>query len=357
MGEDVTPGGVLPRIAAMRGYVPGEQPRVGKTIKLNTNENPYPPSSRAIAAISQAAEGGLQRYPDPMATSFRMEAARLWQVDPDWILCGNGSDDLLTILTRAYVGAGEKLRFPTPSYILYRTLAEIQGAATEELPFTDDWDLSEAFVQADPLVKLAIVPNPNSPTGTMISPERMARVASQLHCPLVVDEAYADFAETNCVGLVRELPNVIVTRTLSKSYGLAGLRFGYLVARPEIVQQLIKVKDSYNCDALSIAGATAALADQPWLVENVGKILAERERLTAGLKRLGFQVIPSQANFVWCTHPKRDHRSLYEQVKAQGILVRYMVYPQWTDGLRISVGTPAQTDVLLQVLQEALVDS
>lgn len=345
---------VRPAIASMRGYVPGEQPRVGKTIKLNTNENPYPPSPAAIRAIAVAAEGGLQRYPDPMATSFRMEAARRWGLEPEWFLCGNGSDDLLTILTRTYVGEGDLLRFPTPSYVLYRTLAEIQGARSEEVPFEADWSLGESFVRPDPRLKLVFLPNPNSPSGTILEPSGVAALAERLSCPLVVDEAYADFAETNCVSLVRELPNVIVTRTLSKSYGLAGLRFGYAIARPETIDQLTKVKDSYNCDSLSIAAATAALADQEWLDANVAKIRQSRGELEAGLERLGFRVVSSRANFVWCTHPNRQHRALYEGAKAQGILVRYMDYPSWGDGLRISVGTPDQQRALLAILESLL---
>lgn len=345
---------VRPAIQAMRGYTPGEQPRVGKVIKLNTNENPFPPSNKVIAAIGSAAQGALQRYPDPVATAFRMEAARKWSVDPSWILCGNGSDDVLTILTRTFVGEGDLLRFPTPSYILYRTLAQIQGARVEEIPFESDWSLSAAFTRPDPRLRLVFLPNPNSPSGTLLSPSQIGDLAQQLSCPLVVDEAYADFATTNCVSLIRDHANVIVTRTLSKSYGLAGLRFGYLVARPELVEQMIKVKDSYNCDALSIAGATAALADEDWLRDNVAKVIELRKSLSQDLVRLGFSVVPSEANFVWCTHPMGNHKSLYEGLKSQGILVRYMVYEGWGDGLRISVGTADQQAGLVRVLGELL---
>ena len=346
--------GVREAVLAMRGYTPGEQPRVGKAIKLNTNENPFPPSSKAIAAIQAAATGALQRYLDPVGTAFRMEAARKWGLEPDWILCGNGSDDLLTILTRTFVGEGDLLRFPTPSYVLYRTLAQIQGARVDEVPFRADWTLGDDFTSHDDRLRLVFLPNPNSPSGTLLSPEQVARLAEQLPCPLVVDEAYADFATTCCIDLVRDHANVIVTRTLSKSYGLAGLRFGYLVARPDLVAQMIKVKDSYNCDALSIAGATAAVADESWLRGNVEQVLALRASLAEGLEQLGFDVVPSQANFVWCTHPRGGHESLYLGLKSQGILVRYMVYDGWGDGLRISVGTQDQQAALLRVLAEML---
>ena len=189
-------------------------------------------------------------------------------VNPDWILCGNGSDDLLTIVTRAFVGEGQWLRLPYPSYILYQTLAQLQGARGEETRFHSDWSLGNEFAAPRPDLRLAFLPNPNSPSGTVLSPERVLELADRLPCPLVVDEAYVDFADTNCLGLVAQNEKILVTRSLSKSYALAGLRFGFLVAQPHIVRNLIKVKDSYNCDALSIAAATAAIDDQAWLADN-----------------------------------------------------------------------------------------
>lgn len=340
-----------PEIERMVGYVPGEQPQVGKFIKLNTNENPYPPSPAVARAITATLERGLARYPDPLASGFRQRAAELYGVEADWILCGNGSDEILTILTRALVGQGELVRFPYPSYILYKTLAEIQGARCEEIPFEADWSLSDRFAAPAPGLKLSIVPNPNSPTGTVIPPARMLELAEQSPCPLLVDEAYADFAEANCVSMIAKCERLMVSRTLSKSYGLAGLRFGFLIAQPQIVAELRKVKDSYNCDALSIAAATAAIDDTAWLAENRAKILATRERLTVGLAKLGFAVIPSQANFVWAQHPTRPAKALYEGLKQNRILVRPMNYPNWGEGLRISVGTEEQIDACLTLLE------
>ena len=345
---------VRPNIAAMSGYTPGEQPQAGKFIKLNTNENPYPPSPKVTQAIQSVLEQGLAKYPDPVANSFRRRAAEVLGVEPDWILCGNGSDDILTILTRAYVGEGDLLRLPFPSYILYRTLAEIQGAKFDEVHFNDDWSLPDEFKAASDRLKLAFLPNPNSPTGTVIAPSEILRIAKALPCPLLVDEAYGDFAEENCVDLVRQNEKVMVSRTLSKSYGLAGLRFGFLIAQPHVIEELMKVKDSYNCDALSIAGATAAIDDQAWFVANRAKVLATRQRMTAALEQLGFSVIPSQANFVWCTHPTRPVQPLYEELKNNRVLVRYMNYPGWSDGLRISVGTDEQVDACVELLRVAL---
>lgn len=337
-------------VLAMKPYVPGEQPLTGKVIKLNTNENPYPPSPNVIAAIQQAA-ARLERYPDPLATAFRIRANEVLGVSPDQILCGNGSDDILTIVTRAFVAPGSQLRLPYPSYILYRTLAELQGAQSQEVDFAADWSLGTEFFASSNDLRLVFLPNPNSPTGTLVSREQIIQLAEQLPCPLLIDEAYVDFAPFTCVDLPAKYPNIMVSRTLSKSYALAGLRFGYLVAHPEIIQVLRKVKDSYNTDALSIAGATAAIDDQAWLKENVTRCNATRDRMTDELIEQGFHVIRSNANFVWCTHPERQAEPLYQQLKQKGILVRYMNYPRWSDGLRISIGTDSSIDAMLSLLK------
>jgi histidinol-phosphate aminotransferase len=339
-----------PEIERIAGYVPGEQPRAGKFIKLNTNENPYPCSPAVQRAVGAAIKMGLQRYPDPTATAFRTRASELLGVPPDWIMCGNGSDDILTIVTRAFVGQGDLLRLPYPSYILYKTLAHLQGAEAEEVRFGLDWSLGDDFAAPRDRLRLAFLPNPNSPSGTMVSPDRVRELAAALPCPLLVDEAYVDFAESNCVSLVRENEKVMVSRSLSKSYALAGLRFGYIVAQPQLIEQLVKVKDSYNCDTLSIAGATAAIDDQAWLAENRSKILATRTRLTARLRDMGFSVVESQANFVWATHSQRAAKGIYEQLKAAQVLIRYMNYAGWGDGIRISVGSDEQIDALVSLL-------
>jgi histidinol-phosphate aminotransferase len=341
-------------IESMAGYVSGEQPQGGKFIKLNTNENPYPPSPAVTRAIAAAVKGGLTKYPDATAEAFRRRAGEVLGVEPDWILCGNGSDDILTILTRAFVGQGDRLRLPYPSYVLYKTLAEIQGAESEEVRFDSDWTLPDEFAAASNNLRLAFLPNPNSPSGTMIPPDRVAELADALPCPLLVDEAYADFAEENCLALVAQNEKIMVSRTLSKSYGLAGLRFGFLIAQPQMIEQLMKVKDSYNCDALSIAAATAAIDDQAWSAENRAKVIASRDRLMNGMRDMGFANVPSQANFIWNTHPERPLKPLYQGLKDQRILVRYMDYPDWGDGLRISVGTDDQIDACLGLLETML---
>jgi histidinol-phosphate aminotransferase len=339
----------LPHVDRMAGYQPGEQPRVDGIIKLNTNENPYPPSPRAAEAITAALGERLRKYPDPLATTFREAAARLHGVSPEMVLAGNGSDDLLTIITRAFAGPGDVVVSPSPSYILYETLAEIQNARYEEVAYGPDWSLDPGGF-ADLNAKLVFLANPNSPSGTSLTSACVAGLAQRLDCPLVVDEAYADFADWNCLSLIRDHPNVIVTRSFSKGYSLAGLRLGYLVARPEIVEGLINVKDSYNCDTLSLVGGTAALHDQAHHAETRAKVLATRRRLRDALRSLGFGVPESQANFLWCTgHPRSV--AIYEALKERKILVRLMRYPGHPPGLRITVGTDAEIDRLLAELK------
>lgn len=341
-------------IVAMQGYVPGEQPQTGDIIKLNTNENPYPCSPKVKAEIGRAIQRGLQKYPDPTATDFREQASKLLNVPPDWILCGNGSDDILTIVTRAMVDPGDSVRFSQPSYVLYKTLAEIQGAKCEVVNYQDDWSLGDDFTRPSVSLRLAYLANPNSPSGTMLPPNEVAQLAEALPCPLLVDEAYGDFASANCLELVAKNEKIMVSRTLSKSYSLAGLRFGFVVAQPQIIEQLAKVKDSYNCDALSIAGATAAIGDQDWFQEIRSTILKTRALLLEKLRVLGFECVDSEANFIWCQHPQRESKAIYDALKAANILVRYMNYPDWGDGLRITVGTDEQITVLLGQLEKQL---
>lgn len=340
-------------IRGMAGYTPGEQPRGENILKLNTNECPYPPSPRVFEALREALTGNtLRKYPDPVGTAFRKAAGRVLDVDPDSILIGNGSDDILTILTRAFVPEGGRIVSPTPSYLLYRTLAEIQGASFVTVPFAPGWQLPNPWPAGE--AHLTFVANPNSPSGTVIPVPDLARLAGELSGPLVVDEAYADFAEQNALELVRGKQTpvpVLVTRTLSKSYALAGIRFGFGVGDPALIRELIKVKDSYNADVLSQVAATAAIEDQDYLAEVVTKMTATRVRMARELGQLGFSITPSQANFLWCCRQDRPVQPIYQALKEKGILVRYMVYGPHGDGLRISVGTEAEIDRLLEALR------
>ena len=351
-------------IDRIAGYTPGEQPQEAGWIKLNTNENPYPPSPAVAEAITSAAKGRLNLYPDPLGTAFRRAAAELFNVEPEWILPGNGSDEILTILTRSFVDSHELTVYPYPSYILYETLADIQGARHARMLLNSDWswDLPAARKWLE-TARLALIPNPNSPSGNRWDDATLQSLVPPQGV-LVLDEAYGDFAEKpHRAELLHSAlgRQMVITRTFSKSYSLAGIRFGFAIAHPDLINGMRKVKDSYNCDAIALAAATAAIGDQAWMQANVEKIRATRQRLDAGLKRLGFAVTPSQANFLWATHPERSHRELYEALKARKILVRYMVYRDvaWAndgvlDGLRITIGTDEEIDKFLAVLDEIL---
>jgi histidinol-phosphate aminotransferase len=341
---------VRPNIARLAGYIPGEQPQGGGFIKLNTNENPYPPSPRVVEAVREAVTDRLRLYPDPMSTEFCKVAARLHRVEPDMVMAGNGSDDLLTILTRTFVGPGDLAAFPSPSYLLYSTLIALQDGRSVVVPYASDWSLDPKTLEI-PGLKLFWLANPDSPSGTALDRRQIGELAGTLKCPLVVDEAYADFAEPRChaIPLLAEHDNLIVTRSFSKGYSLAGIRLGYLVARSEIVEHLIKVKDSYNCDMLSQAAGVAGLLDQDYLMETRSKVLATRNRLTSALRALGYTVPDSQSNFVWATGGP-PARETFLRLKNLKILVRLMSYPGYPDGLRISIGTDAEIDVLLENL-------
>jgi histidinol-phosphate aminotransferase len=352
--------GVRPNLLAMAGYTPGEQLNDPDIIKLNTNENPYPPSPRVFEALQASLTSNkLRKYPQPLGDSFRKVAGKALGIDPDCILIGNGSDDLLTILTRAFVPEGGLMASPTPSYILYSSLAEIQGARFEAISFTKNWTLPTDWKQR---AQLTFLPNPNSPSGTMVPHAEILRLSTMLApSPLVLDEAYADFAESNGLNLLGKASNLIITRSFSKSYSLAGIRFGFAISHPEIIHELVKVKDSYNCDVLSLAAATAAIEDRDYFQAVRSKIIATRSRMATELSRIGFTVTPSQSNFLWC-RSDRPAKPIYEELKQRKILVRYMNYPVGPlgtlegryDGLRISVGTDMEIDRLLEELRSIL---
>lgn len=338
-------------ILAMKGYLPGEQPQGGKFIKLNTNENPYPPSPKVMAAIADLGPN-LRKYPDPSATAFRHQVGNLFSISPEQVLCGNGSDEILSLVCRLFLEPGRTVRWASPTYLMYETLAQACGATPDTVRYNRDWSLPEEFYSGQPA--LVFIANPNSPSGTCLSTEELSKIIGRFQCPVVVDEAYADFAGTSAIELLPKHPNLIVSRTLSKSYALAGLRFGYAVTSTEIVAQLHKLRDSYNCDMLSVAMATAALEDQKWLQENVTTICEERQRLAQALENLGLSVQPSQANFLWCQHVSIPAETFYAELKKRHILVRMMDYGDPFVGIRITVGTPEQNQVLLQQLEQVL---
>lgn len=351
-----------PNIDRIEGYTPGEQPQEAGWVKLNTNENPYPPSPRVVEAIVAAARGRLNLYPDPLGTKFRQAAGRLLGLDAEWILPANGSDENLTLILRSFVDPGELVVYPYPSYILYETLADIQGGSHDRLLLNANWSWRrEEFKQTIERAKLVIVPNPNSPSGNRWSEEEILALVPPRGV-LVLDEAYGDFCDAPHRGEILKLPGgerIIITRSFSKSYSLAGVRMGYAVARPELIHGMRKAKDSYNCDRLALEAAIAALDDQKWMQQNTARIRTTRLRLQSELRKLGFAVVESQANFVWATHAARPHKSIYQALKDRRILVRFMAFanvpyaPDGTlTGLRITVGTDAEIDTLLAALRE-----
>jgi len=343
----MAPSFVRANVRAMHGYTPGEQPGAGeRVVKLNTNENPFPPSERVMKAVREIEAEMLRRYPSPTGQPFREAAARLWSVDPAMILCGNGSDDILTIATRAFVPAGGALAFPDPTYSLYPVLSQLEDARAIPVPWDADWSLPvDALLETG--ADAIYIANPNAPTGTFVPPARIAQLAQKFPGAVVVDEAYADFADDNCVSLVADHPNLIISRTLSKAYSLAGLRFGYAIAQEAVIAEMMKVKDSYNCDAISIVAATAAIQDQEHVRRGWENIREERQRVSAELTQLGWTVLPSHANFILAAAPNGKGREAYLGLKEQGILVRFFNLPGLTDKIRITIGTLQENNALI----------
>ncbi len=339
-------------IAAMDGYVPGFQPPdAASWIKLNTNENPYPPSPQVRTAI--LAEVGkigesLRLYPDAGSVKARSIAAQLYGYPPEWVVMANGSDELLNNLIRAFADPGDEVAFVEPSYSYYATLVEIQGARTHRFTLDEDFNLADFPTHYDG--KLFFLTSPNAPLGFSFSRESIADLARRCSGMLVVDEAYADFASTSAIDMVHQFPNLVVTRTFSKSYALAGMRLGVAVAHPQVVAALDKIRDHYHLDRLALVAAEAALQDQVWLQEHVAQICTTRDKFSAALEQRGYRVLPSQANFVFAIPPDQNGERVYSLLKEHKILVRYFTSVQLCHGVRISIGTPEQMDAVLQVL-------
>lgn len=346
-----------PNIQAMTGYVPGEQPPAGaRLIKLNTNENPYPPSPTVVAAIRAELEAGaaagerLRLYSDPHAERLREAAAEVTGFPIDGILAGNGSDELLAVLARAFLGPGDTVAYPYPTYLLYETMARIQDARIETVDFPDDFSLPAALFGSR--ARLVFAANPNSPSGTLCPVQELGRLADSMPGGvLVIDEAYGAFAGEHALELARTRPNVVVLRTLSKSHGLAGMRIGLLFGSAEMVQGLSKVRDSYSLDRLAIVAGAAALRDTAWVAGTTARILATRARLVAHLVELGMTPLPSRANFVFVRLGSSARaQAAYRFLRTRGILVRYFAMRLLDDGLRITVGTDEEIDALLDAL-------
>ncbi len=343
-----------PSLLGVPGYTPGEQPPPGSAvIKLNTNENPYPPSPQVFEALHTLEGEWLRRYPDARATPLRQIISQIFDVPLDWITVGNGSDELLSVIFRAFVDPADTVAYPMPSYVLYRTLTQLQGAQSVEVAFPEDFTFPLAALRSAQ-GKVTLVAAPNSPSGTAIPVEALGQLAAEVPGILVIDEAYVDFAEEPALPLVQQYSNVIVLRTLSKGYSLAGLRLGFAIAHPDIIRDLNTVKDSYAVDAIAALVGAAALSDQAHMQQNVAKVRRSRQHLTQQLQQLGCRVWPSQANFLLVQPPLPTPPVWQQHLKEGGILVRYFDLPGVSDKLRITVGTEDQNAQLIAQMHHIL---
>lgn len=337
-------------IEKMAAYVPGEQPGdMRGVIKLNTNENPFPPSPKVAEALREFDCSELRLYPDAMANKFCRAASEVLDVPADWILPGDGSDDLIIMIARGALGPGRSVAYPTPTFPYYLTQGQIADCEILEIPTGQ----AEGFLlPIEALAKaggdVTFLANPNSPTGGWAETDKLDFLANKLDGLLIIDEAYADFAEANALKLIEKHDNVIVLRTLSKGYSLAGLRLGFGIAKPQLIQGLLNTKSIYNVGAIPAALGAAAIADQDYHKQCVRKILEQRDRLEIELTKRGCKVYPSAGNFLMVTVPGGDGKSLYDELKARNVLVRYFKQDVMKDKLRISVGSDEEITNLLK---------
>lgn len=353
-----------PNIAAMQGYASGEQPQDQRSIKLNTNENPYPPSPRVAQALADFATDQLRIYPQPEAAALRQAIAQHHGLDVDNVVITHAGDEALRLAVTTFVSPDGVVASTEPTYSLYPVLAQIQGAQMFTQDLQSDWSLPENFGAAVNAAgaQLTCVVNPHAPSGHFTALAELAELAKNLTGVLLVDEAYADFvdrdvdAPTDATALVKELDNVLILRTFSKGYSLAGLRLGYLLGAPSLIQPILeKTRDSYNVDAISQAIGLASITDQAYAQQTWHAVRADRELLARGLSQLGFTVAPSQTNFLLAQAPEAGQaQGLYQGLKAAGILVRYFATPRLQESLRITVGTPEQNQRLLDELKTLL---
>lgn len=337
-------------IVAMEPYVPGIQPKEKGWLKLNTNENPFPPSPRAIESAIAALNGNLALYPDPKADELRKTIGDIYHVGADMVIAGNGSDEILSIIARAFLDRGRKALIVHPTYSLFSTIAEIQGAKIIRQKLNSDFTLNEEIFtkKAD----CAFIANPNPQAGTLFSIGQMERLARTIGGILVIDEAYVDFAPRNCLPLVRKYKNVIITRTLSKSYSLAGMRIGFAISNRIIIDGLMKIKDSYNLNRISQIIAVEALKDREYFKKNTEEIIRQRKFLSKALKTLGFEVLPSASNFILVKPPSSiKAKKLYQELLARKVLIRFFDTKELKSYLRISVGNQAQNNDLLKAIK------
>ena len=356
-----------PVVHSLTPYVPGEQPKLDKLVKLNTNENPYPPSPRVLAAIQHelGADGDrLKLYSDPTGHALKAAVATRFGVPENWVFVGNSSDEVLAHTFQALLKHDAPLLFPDITYSFYPVYCGLYGIAFKTIPLDENFAIrvDDYLAPGAAQVGAVIFPNPNAPTGRLLPLAEIARLAAALpDSPIVVDEAYVDFGGVDsipsAVALVREHPNVLVTQTLSKSRSLAGLRVGFAIGQPELIEALTRVKDSFNSyplDRLALVGACAAIEDEAYFDQTRKQVIASREQLSQDLAGLGFEVLPSAANFVFARHPGRDAAQLAAALRERSIIVRHFKAARIDQFLRITVGTDAQCAQLVGALREIL---
>ncbi|MDX1799625.1 MAG: histidinol-phosphate transaminase [Marinobacter sp.] len=345
-----------PLVRDLVPYVPGEQPKMANLVKLNTNENPYGPSPKVIEAIQAELGDSLRLYPDPEGDRLRQAIAGFYGISPKQVFLGNGSDEVLAHIFQALFQHGEPLMFPDISYSFYPVYCGLYGIEPKIIPLNDRFEIDPEDYR--PPNGGVIFPNPNAPTGRLLPLTDVERiVAANPERVVVVDEAYVDFGGQSAIALVDRYPNLLVSQTLSKARSLAGLRVGFAVGHVDLIEALQRVKDSFNSyplDRLALAGATAAFEDREYFERTRQGVIAERERLTAALEELGFEVLPSAANFVFVRHPDHAGGDLARGLREQGIIVRHFNKPRIAEFLRITIGTPAQSNALLAALPTLL---
>jgi histidinol-phosphate aminotransferase len=341
-------------------YVPGEQPKLSQLIKLNTNESPYGPSPKALAAIAAANTEALRLYPDPNSDALKQSIAKIHGLAPNQVFVGNGSDEVLAHVFLGLLKHEHPILFPDTTYSFYPVYCKLYGIAFENIPLSDDFSISvDDYLKKNNGRNGGIIfPNPNAPTGKALPLKDIEKLLQvNQDSVVVIDEAYVDFGTSSAVSLIKQYNNLLITHTLSKSYALAGLRVGYAVGHPDLIEAVERVKNSFNSypiDKLAMAGAMAAIEDQDYLNKISQAVIKTRENLVQTLNTLGFETIPSSANFIFTKHPKHDAAQLSASLREKHIIVRHFKLPRIDQYLRITIGTDEQCDALVKAIKEIL---
>ncbi|QRQ14566.1 histidinol-phosphate transaminase [Acinetobacter pittii] len=346
-----------PEVRELEPYVPGEQPKIQNLLKLNTNENPYPPSPKVVEAVQAVLThqaDALRLYPDPDATALKHAIAKQQNIEVSQVFVGNGSDEVLAHIFKAFFLQDEPILYPDITYSFYPVYSQFFGTKTKEIPLNDNFEIEvKDYVQPNGGV---IITNPNAPTSIALGLAEIEQILkANPDRVVVIDEAYVDFGAESAVSLVNRYENLVVCQTTSKSRSLAGLRVGFAIAQSHLIAALEAVKNSFNSypiDRFAIAVAVASFEDQTYFEEQCQKVISSREKLVDELTALGFKVLPSKANFIFASHPSHDAGQLAQQLREQGIIVRYFNKPRINQFLRITVGTDEQNERLVQTLKE-----